>query len=106
MDKIKNIFNKITNTTSGKISLVLVAINLVLSIYDIIKISNYINIGIIAIVSFVLLIVLCLLILCATKYKKVSIVLNILLFLRFPTKSLCVVDDNLPALFAFVQLIP
>lgn len=79
MDKIKNIFNKITNTTSGKISLVLVAINLVLGIYDIIKVSDYINIGIIAIVSFVLLIVLCLLILCATKYKKVSIVLNILL---------------------------
>lgn len=74
-----NLFNKITNNTTGKIALVLIVINLLLGIYDIYKASSFLTTNMIVIVSIVSLFVIVLLLLCSSKFKKVSILLNIIL---------------------------
>ena len=76
---MKNLINKVIDSTPGKVTLGLIGINLLLGIYDIVKISIYLSTPITILITIVLLAILMLLILCASKYKKISIALNVLL---------------------------
>ena len=76
---MKSIFNKMISSIAGKIAISFIVINLILGIYNIIKISAYITIAPIIIIVIILFIILLLLALLASKFPIMSAIFNILL---------------------------
>lgn len=76
---MKTMFFKIWNSIIGKICIVLLGINFILSLYNLFQLSAYINTLSLVIVSFVAIVILLLLILCTYKLPKLSLVFHIIL---------------------------
>ena len=76
---MKKIFQKILSSIPGKIGLGLIVVNLLLGIYDIVKMSAYVKLMPIIIITIILLVIILLLLLCTSRFPKVSCVLNVLL---------------------------
>ena len=76
---MKTMFFKIWNSIIGKICIVLLGINFILSLYNLFHLSAYINTLSLLIVSFVVIVILLLLILCTYKLPKLSLVFHIIL---------------------------
>lgn len=79
MEIMKTMFFKIWNSIIGKICIILLGINFMLSLYNLFQLSAYINTLSLFIVSFVAIVILLLLILCTYKLPKLSLVFHIIL---------------------------
>ena len=75
MKLLSNVFK----TIPGKISCLLLLVNIILGIYDIISIQSYFKISIILLIAFILFVIICLILLTIYKLPKLSILFNILL---------------------------
>lgn len=76
---MKKLMNHIISTKIGKISLSVMAITILMTIIDLIKINAYFKSGYIFLPIFIFTLLFCILFICAYRYPKVALGLNVFL---------------------------